>query len=485
VLPVLGLTGLYVVVVPSMTPVTPFDLYNDKRLLQTGLLIVAAGTLLAFSPTRRRWLSAFRSLPFSARWGLCTALGLGLISAAMAPAPGYAFLEVGHLVLLFALAGIIAAAVRCTPEYTEVLLLGAVVLSAGLYAVHFGVSYGLSVAWPALEVGRETISGFGNIRHFNQYQTWTLPLLGGAVLALPRRWRAARCSVFGLVALWWTLVLASNVRGTMVAMGIASVIVWGLFRQASHRWLGVQGMALLAGGGLYVGLFSLMGGPTPEVVDRLAKEGGYAWRLQRWTTCLEMVFAHPWLGAGPMHFAWAPFRIAPGAHPHNAVLQWAAEWGVLSTLIMSGLVTWGGGRWLIREMDEASSAIPRSNAVRIGLVVAVLAGAAHAMVSGLLVTPVSQIFLALVGGWAWGRYQHDRASPTVPSRSARLVLCVVLIGAIGIVGERSLRDLSTVEERQSAFMEATDRLGFSPRYWQQGYIGVRDSSVIERARRDQ
>ena len=244
-------------------------------------------------------------------------------------------------------------------------------------------------------------------------------------------------------------------------------------------------MALLAGAGLYVVLFSLMGGVTPEVADRLAEEGGYAWRLQRWTTCLEMVFAHPWLGAGPMHFAWAPFRIAPGAHPHNAVLQWAAEWGVLSTLIMSGLVTWGGGRWLIREMGEASSAIPRSNAVRIGLVVAVLAGAAHAMVSGLLVTPVSQIFLALVGGWAWGRYQHDRASPTVPSRSARLVLCVVLIGAMGIVGERSLRDLSTVEERQSAFMEATDRLGFSPRYWQQGYIGVRDSSVIERARRDQ
>lgn len=480
----LGLTGLYVVVVPSMTPVTPFDLYNDKRLLQTGLLIVAAGTLLVFSPTRRRWLSTFRSLPFSARWGLCTALGLGLISAAIAPAPGYAFLEVGHLVLLFALAGIIAAAVRCAPEYTGVLSLGAVVLGAGLYAVHFGVSYGLSVAWPALEVGRETISGFANIRHFNQYQTWTLPLLGGAVLALPGRWRMARGGVFGLVALWWTLILASDVRGTVVAMALASVIVWVLFRRASHRWLGVQGLALLAGGGLYVVLFSLMGGTTPEVADRLVKEGGYAWRLQRWTTCLEMVFAHPWLGASPMHFAWAPFRIAPGAHPHNAVLQWAAEWGMLSTLIMGGLATWGGGCWLGQEMGEAPSATPRSNAVRIGLAAAMLAGAAHAMVSGLLVTPVSQVFLALIGGWAWGRYQHDRASPTVSSRSAQLVLCVLLVGAIGIVGERSLRDLSTVEERQSAFVEATDRLGFSPRYWQQGYIGVRDSSVIERARRD-
>ena len=149
---VLGLTGLYVAVAPSMTPITPFDLFNDKRLLQVGILLVAA---------------------------------------ALAPGPRYAFLEVGHF--LFALVGIVVAAVRRAPEYTEALLLGAVVLSAGLYAVHFGVSYGLSVAWPALEVGRETISGFANIRHFNQYQTWTLPLLGGAVLALPRRWRVGAC----------------------------------------------------------------------------------------------------------------------------------------------------------------------------------------------------------------------------------------------------------------------------------------------------
>ena len=230
-----GLVALYVVLVPSMTPLSSLELYNDKRLLQVGILIATAGALLASGSARRGWLSAFRALPRVARGGLCVVLGLGIISAATAPNPGHAFLEAAHLVLLFALAGIVAAAVRCASEYTEVLLLVAVVLSAGLYAVHFGVSYGLSVAWPALEVGRETISGFANIRHFNQYQTWTLPLLGGAVLALPGRWRMARGGVFGLVALWWTLILASDVRGTMVAMGLASIIVWVLFRRASPR----------------------------------------------------------------------------------------------------------------------------------------------------------------------------------------------------------------------------------------------------------
>ena len=156
-------------------------------------------------------------------------------------------------------------------------------------------------------------------------------------------------------------------------------------------------------------------------------------------------------------------------------LHWNYEW-------THGVEEWA---WFQQEQNDAKTASERANGLRVALVGAILAGTAHAMVSGLLVMPVSQVFLALIGGWAWGRYQHDRASPTVSSRSAQLMLCVLLVGAIGIVGERSLRDLSTVEERQSAFVKAADRLSFSPRYWQQGYIGVRDSSVIERARRDQ
>ena len=474
----------YVSLAPSFTPLTPLDLYNEKRLWQVGLLLVTGAVLLMSRSARRQWLTTFGALPRSARAGLGAVLVLGVLSAALAPAPFYAVLEIGHFVLLFALAGGVATVVRRSPRRTGALLLGAIVLSAFLYAVHFAVSYGLSVAWPALEVGRGSISGFANIRHFNQYQTWTLPLLGAAVLAIPARWRVGRGVVFFLAALWWTLVLASDVRGTVVALGLAAVGVGLLFRTQAARWLGVQAAALLAGAGLYFVAFHLVGDAAPQLADRLQQIDGGSRRFQHWATCIELLKTHPWLGVGPMHFAWAPYRIASGAHPHNAFLQWLAEWGLPSTVIMSGLVVWGGGRWMQQERAASTAPVETSNAIRVGLVAAVLAGTAHAMVSGLLVMPVSQVLLALVGGWAWGRYRHDEdQTAAVPSVRARTILCGLLVGSMLIVGS-SLRDLSTIEERRSAFLETADRSRFSPRYWAQGYIGLRSKTVRDRARLD-
>jgi len=108
-----------------------------------------------------------------------------------------------------------------------------------------------------------------------------------------------------------------------------------------------------------------------------------------------------------MHFARLPYRFVTAGSLHNAFLQWLAEWGVLLTGIMSGLAVWGGWRWMSQERRAAEEASSKSSGVQVALVGSVLA-AAHAMVSGLLVMPIiSQVFLALVGGWAWGRYQFE------------------------------------------------------------------------------
>lgn len=477
------LLGTYILLVPSISLIPSLEPYNEKRVLQIGVLLIGAGILVISGTTRRRWLSVFRGLPALAQWGFGAVVGLGVLSSVLAPAPFYAVLEVGHFVLLFALAGIVASAVRREPKRTEWLILGAVALSALLYAVYFAVFYGMSVTLPALGIGRETVSGFANTRLFNQYQTWTLPLLIGAVFALPKRWRASRGIVFFLAALWWTLVFASNVRGTVVAMGVAAVTVGVFFQRASYRWLGGQAAALLAGGALYFVVFYLPGETVPQFADRLRNVGGEAWRIQRWLSCVELTQIHPWLGVGPMHFAWPPFHFEPGAHPHNAFLQWMVEWGIPSTAIMSGLVVWGGWRWMQQEKKEAQEESASANAVRVGLVAAAWAGAAHAMVSGIIVMPVSQILLVLIGGWAWGRYSTGGQSHTASSWTAHTVLCVLLAASVAVVGG-SLHDLSAAEERQSTYAEVTEKNAFWPRYWQQGYIGVRKSSVIEQARRD-
>lgn len=481
----LWLMGGYVVLVPGLSLVPGVGPFNEKRALQIGVLVAAGVVLLVFSASRRRWMSMFTALPSLAKYGLGTVLELGVLSAALAPASLSAFFEVGHFVLLFAAAGVVASAVYHLPEQSTRLLLGVVIFSSFLYCVYFSVRYGGSLVLPALEVGRETVSGFVNTRFFNQYQTWTLPLLGGAVLVLPQKWRVSRGFVFFLTAVWWMLVLATNVRGTVLAMVIATLGVGLLFREHSYRWVGVQVAALVGGSGLYFILFYLGGEVSLQVAERFGQVG-QSRRLQHWAKCLDMAWMHPWLGVGPMHYAWPPYDYAVAAHPHNAFLQWLAEWGIPSTALMSGLAIWGGWSWIQQERDNARTDSTSSNGVRVSLVAAVLAGTAHAMVSGLLVMPVSQMFFVLVGGWAWGRFQRSWATPdddkTVSVR-VQIALCVVLVASMAVVGS-SLRALGTVEERRAAFRNSVERQLYSPRYWGQGYIGVRDSSVIKRARRD-
>lgn len=472
---------VYIALVPTLSFIPSLRPYNEKRVLQIGLLLAVGAVLLAFPAVRRSWLKGIRNLPVSLRWGLCVVVVGGVLSSLRAPATFYASLEVGHFLLLFVTAGVVASMVRRAPRQTSRLILTALVLSAMLYGIFFTVGYGMHLTSEEIKLWPEGGTNYANIRFFNHYQTWTIPLLGGSLLAIPKTWRSARAGVFGLIALWWTLIFASNVRGTIVAMGVASVGVGLLFRRHAKPWLMAQAAGLFAGIGLYYLLFST--GGSPPVVEKFSEGGTYSKRLQLWRTSLEMAWAHPWLGAGPMHFAWPPYRFATAGSPHNAFLQWLSEWGVLSTGIMSGLAVWGGWRWMDQERRAAEEASARSNGVRVGLVASVLAAAAHAMVSGLLVTPISQVFLALVGGWAWGRYQFEREPTTAPSTTAHALLCVLLVAAMGVVGS-SLKDLSTVEERRDALLEAVDRNRFSPRYWAQGFLHVRDPEVIEQARRD-
>lgn len=475
--------GAYVALVPGLSLIPGIDPFNEKRALQIGLLVLTGSVTVATRSTRTEWLSTFYHAPLAGRWGLGIVLGLGGLSAGLAPAPYSAVLELSHFVLLFVAAGAVATAVRRVPRWTDRILFGAVVLSALLYAVYFFVGYGVSIALPSLDIGRETVSGFANTRFFNQYQTWTLPLLVGALFVLPSEWRVSKGTVFVLAALWWTLTFASNVRGTVVAVAVASGIVWFLFGRRAHRWLKVLVGTLVLGGALYYVLFTLGGGVAPQVVERMGQVGESR-RLQHWSKCLRMAWAHPWLGVGPMHYAWPPYDFARAAHPHSVFFQWVAEWGIPSTAIMSTLTVWGGWRWLDRECEDATTASWRENGIRIAVVASLLAGAAHSMVSGIVVMPVSQVLLVLVGGWAWGRYlRHGEGAPGSVSVRAHVLLAVMVVASMAVVGS-SLKDLATRQERQSAFLNAVDRRAFSPRYWKQGYIGVRDSTVIERARID-
>ena len=485
----LALLGAYVVLVPTLSFFPSLGPFNEKRALQIGVLISVAGGLIASRSVRQRWLETFCRLPLPARWGLGGVLSLGLLSSALAPIPFYGFLEVSHYGLLFVVAGIVATEIRRAPKWTQRALLSIVTLSAGLYAVYFAVGYGAHLTIENVEPWPAGGTNYANIRLFNHYQTWTLPLLTGVFLSLPRRWRVGKGLAFGLVALLWALVFASNVRGTIAAMGVTAIAIGLLFRWRAKNWLLVQVAGLLFGFGLYHLLFSQTG-TAPPVADKFGNPDQYFRRLQHWRVCLEMAWANPVLGIGPMHYAWLPGQPTEPASPHSALMQWLAEWGVPSTITMVGLTVWGGWRWMKQEREVETTTIGSPEALGIALVASVLAGAAHSMVSGLILSPLSQMFLALVGGWSWGRYQRSEVAARGASSQRNLstrshvLLGALLLGAMAVVGS-GLKDLSAIEERRSAFIEATDYQNrLFPRYWTQGHIGVRDSSDTEQYQTD-
>jgi len=133
----------YITLSPTVSVIPEVGEYNEKRVLQIGLFVLLGSALLSERFLRQVFLSTVAQLPRMGRWGLSLVLMGGILSAFQAPASFHAFLEVGHIGLLFVTAGIVAAAVHRAPRRTERWIFGAVALGVVLYAVFFGVGYGM------------------------------------------------------------------------------------------------------------------------------------------------------------------------------------------------------------------------------------------------------------------------------------------------------------------------------------------------------
>jgi hypothetical protein len=491
----------YLVLVPNVNVLPDWEPYDTQRLLQVLILVGTAGWLLLSRVARAAWLGVFTSLPRAAQWGLGGIMALGVLSAVLAPHPRYGLLEVGHLTLVVVLAVSVAAFVRAAPQAASLYWIGTLLLLAGLYLLGFAVVHADNLIthegrlWPQV-----SHIGFSHVRFFNQVQTWTLPLvvvplvwLGRGEWVKGRMGEGVRWAFIGLMLLvaagWWMLLLASGGRGTAIAMAGALVLAGVLYRRAALPWLGAMGGSLVIGIGCYFLFFQWLPGSESLAVDLPGTEAGLLTRdlsasMSRplyWRDAWALVQAHPLLGAGPMHYA-VPGMAA--AHPHSAPVQWAAEWGLPSVLAVVGLVGWGFVAWVrqsLRVMQQGASAL---GVVRVGLTAALAAGAAHALVSGIIVMPVSQMLLAVVIGWAWGLFESgsvgegengrtgERARESKGARGTWRtgVLVVVLVAAVGMVVWGVGPDVTRLDERQATYLKETGASWLLPRYWQQGYI---------------
>lgn len=477
---------LLICIVLAASPFLSFPLWTDtsyhnkQRIVEavylTLLLIV--GPMRLFSK-ERTWLTPSRAVLLC----LSAFFLLGFFSCLNAYSTRHAFYEWASFLLLLTLAWVIALEIHSARDSMLDAVLTICGVGCALYLVPAIVVYVAALLSGAKPGPYDLISGFDNIRFFNHVQTVSLPILG--LLAL--RSQASRKWYwfwFGITAMWWMMLFVSAGRGTFIGLSAGIAITWFCRRNHAMPWCRLMFYTCLFGFVAYY-LFCVLVpgwvssqpiGLSTEVVQRTL-DNPLSNREHLWKLAAQLIVERPWLGMAPLHFAHYGQAIQTGAHPHNWILQVASEWGVPALLFLMTAIGIAShsllhiGRFI--QGDEDRNQATLSAWLTIGAAVLV-----DGLVSGLIVMPISQLWIALYLGCAWGWVSSF--SPIDESRKAAVkggmarstgafavLLSLLVLFWSGLFPE--ILDLSAFE---AAAWDA--RLYFNgsfwPRIWRAGYF---------------
>jgi O-antigen ligase len=463
---VLALIVTYIVLAPASTflpNVLSFGYYNEKRFIQI-MLLVFLGLVLWLSHTDQiNVASAFFSLPIVIRRLLIAVAALGMISSLLSKIPTVAFFELSLFVSLFGLSLACSAIVREWPAQTKLATVIAVAVLAAAYDAEVISQYCVAINTSSNWLFRDLIGGFSNPRFLNQIQSWVLPFLALSLTIRRVRPFVLIVPMWLVGSLFWMTVFVSEGRGTPVALGLASIFVCLSFGQQTFRWLLRQFSMALTGFVLYIVAWMQTSGKVSLAI-RTSSSG----RLELWQSAITLIREDPLLGAGPGHY----ITNLMSQHPHNALLQWAAEWGLVSTVIVVFIVLWGYIQWVRQSKQIAKHSKDNEIELRIALTVSLTAAGIHAMLSGIIVMPLSQLLGALIIGMSLGIYHTEQKMETTPSTAVSLQPSLrYRVGILVTVGVILIGGLSTwmgaMELRKTIRGSSTSALLY-PRIWLPG-----------------
>lgn len=452
-------TGVAIDFAPS------FAWYDQHRIAQVGLLgATALGVLTGW---RKSIVTSLEQLPGWVVVAFSSSFGLGLLSAIASTYPRFALLEWATLLLLLGLALLLADQANKGKARFDIWSNRLVISLAVVIALKIMTGY---LAAMTAMVRLDTImlfeGTFSNRRFFGQVASIIVPLLAYPLLRGGLS-RSAQAALFLLLALWWMLVIASGTRGTWMALIVVAAVLALFAWRASVDWLRIQVCALGLGVLLFWTLFVWLPiwiGLGASLENRLENLAALSGREVLWSLAVALIQENPWVGIGPMHFA--AVRNDFGAHPHNAVLQLAVEWGVPATLALLLPATVG----LLRLLDRLRQNVAAPNVLLVCLTASLLAASAQSMVDGVIVVPYTQTLLALMAGWALGVYFRGAVvTPAIPgSNLMRLSIFILSLFALaalfnGVIPEALNRPAVTQ-------MHVEAGVPIPPRYWGVGWI---------------
>jgi O-antigen ligase len=344
-----------------------------------------------------------------------------------------------------------------------------------LYMVSFYVGYSTAIAFKKTLTWPYPFYGFSNIRLFQQYQLWGLGLICLPLLTFELK-KKIQLWLFFCLACWWVLLFYAASRGVTLSWLLGIVVTAIVYRK--QAWLFLRIQLISAAGGLagYLVLFKVIpnwiasNANTGSVIvtSTIFRDTTYD-RLDLWKVSYVMIKNFPFFGVGPMNFY---FYNSFGTHPHNSVLQIAAEWGLPATFIILAILGYSFNCWYKKfNASKLQSASNLDSNLSIILFFTIIANGAYSLVEGVIVMPISQVLMFTMIGLMIGQYTYGELVLVKPSkfRFRPIFAGLVLVAMVLSTMPELVRGLTSYQRYyqpgERAFSMGPDTI--NPRIWMQ------------------
>ncbi len=439
---------LVMLVIASALPFLMMTSFHDSQRLLSILII----NFVIFYQ-----LSTFDSWSRASIIGLLIITLWGTITSTLSVVPAWSFMEVMLWHCIF-----VAILTIFKETNTKTITIVAITFACtqALYIIRDALNYLFIINDQAILDVWMVIDGFSNIRFYAQFLSWTLPfLIGYLVIAKPLTYRKM---LFSVTIASWTLVLMSGTRAFILGVFFSLIATYFITPNIWTRYMKLLLLTGLAGIIGYVMLIFLI--PMLLGIDNTAALnsttnrdfGSSSGRVAIWLDTLQIAINNPIFGIGPMMTA-LEGMLTYVAHPHNALLQLAAEWGIPFTVIIVlflGYLTWRWKKLIAHKPEERETlALP--------ITAAISSASAASMVDGLIVMPISLLYMVVITGLGaalWRTWTPMTKRFQAP-RVFIITLCIIPAG------------LTTATAYQWYLInheEQTHQSG--PRFWENGKI---------------
>ena len=406
---------------------------------------------------------------------------LGIVSSSYSFSPIHALYEVCSFFLFLCCAKYIGRELEIDFEAKILVVFRFVGVGCILYISRIFLVYIFALISKIQPQAIDFTPGFGDIRFFSHAQTITLPLLIGLCI-FDRSQVKIKLIWMATLVLWWTLLFVNGGRGSIFGVAIAGLVTYFIRRQQAREIVRLAAFSALIGLIFYLIFFFVVPwffglspfGVFQKVVTRTIA-GPMSGRLALWARAACLIAEHPWLGVGPLHFAHHVLDLQINSHPHNLLLQIAAEWGGPALVFFCAAIVGCMRKIIISGKTFQIADVENNNLLSLWLFTGV-AILSDSMVSGLIVMPVSQILIILYISCSIGWWRSVKLpvmaginKKPLPNYLSMMFLSVVLFGLLWCVWPKAISLLSGHEN--SVVDSGLNRVDTNyPRMWDDGYF---------------